>query len=64
MDRQQAEAFIYNIYKTAYADGGAAAQSLSLDLELLHQKILEIKGIGKTRADNIIALINELAKEK
>lgn len=64
MDRQQAESFIYNIYQTAYTDGGKAAQSLSLDLELLHQKLLEIKGIGKSRADSIIALINELAKEK
>ena len=64
MDRQQAESFIYNIYQTAYADGGKAAQSLFLDLELLHQKLLEIKGIGKSRADSIIALINELTKEK
>ena len=64
MDKQQAEVFIYNIYKNAYNDGYEDAQaklsSPALDLDKLHERLLEIKGIGKVKAAGIIEIGKEL----
>lgn len=66
MDRQQAEVFIYNIYKNAYNDGYEDAQaklsSPSLDLDKLHERLLKIKGIGKVKAAGIIETVKELTE--
>ena len=65
MDRQQAEAFIYNIYKNAYNDGYEDAKvnlSSSLDLDKLHEKLLELKGIGKVKTLAIMEIVNRIMK--
>ena len=65
MDRQQAEAFIYNIYKNAYNDGYEDAKvnlSSPLDLDKLHEKLLEIKGIGKVKTLAIMEIVNRIMK--
>lgn len=67
MDRQQAEVFIYNIYKNAYNDGYEDAQaklsSPSLDLDKLHEKLLEIKGIGKVKTLAIMEIVKRVMEE-
>ena len=63
MDRQQAEAFIYNIYKNAYNDGYEDAKvnlSSPLDLDKLHEKLLELKGIGKVKTLAIMEIVNRI----
>lgn len=65
MDRQQAEAFIYNIYKNAYNDGYEDAKvnlSSPLDLDKLHEKLLELKGIGKVKTLAIMEIVNRIMK--
>ena len=65
MDRQQAEAFIYNIYKNAYNDGYEDAKvnlSSPLDLDKLHEKLLELKGIGKVKTLAIMEIVNRITK--
>ena len=62
MDRQQAEVFIYNIYKNGYEDAKANHSSLSLDLNKLHEKLLELKGIGKVKTLAIIETVKELTE--
>lgn len=66
MDRQQAEVFIYNIYKNAYNDGYEDAQaklsSPALDLDKLHEKLLGIKGIGKMKTLAIMEIVNRIMK--
>ena len=67
MDRQQAEAFIYNIYKNAYNDGYEDAQaklsSPALDLEKLHEKLLRLKGIGKVKSLVITDIVKRIMEE-
>ena len=56
MNRQEMEIFICNIYKNAYDDGFADAVPC-LDLANLYDKLLEIKGIGTIKANQIIKMI-------
>ena len=62
MDRQQAEVFIYGIYKNGYEDAQAKLSSPSLDLDKLHERLLKIKGIGKVKAAGIIETVKELTE--
>lgn len=60
MNRQEMEIFICNIYKNAYDDGYAdtsVMSSVALDLDKLYDKLLEIKGIGSVKANQIISTI-------
>lgn len=59
MNRQEMEVFICNIYKNAYDDGYAdtLVTSAALDLDKLYDKLLEIKGIGSVKANQIISTI-------
>ena len=60
MNRQEMEIFICNIYKNAYDDGYAdtlVTSSAALDLDKLYDKLLEIKGIGSVKANQIISTI-------
>lgn len=66
MDRQQAEVFIYNIYKNAYNDGCEDAKvnlSSPLDLDKLHEKLLELKGIGKVKTLAIMEIVKRIMEE-
>ena len=60
MDRQQAEVFIYGIYKTGYEDAKANLSSPSLDLNKLHEKLLELKGIGKVKTLAIMEIVKRV----
>ena len=59
MNRQEMEIFICNIYKNAYDDGYAdtLVTSAALDLDKLYDKLLDIKGIGSVKANQIISTI-------
>lgn len=58
MDRQEAEGFILALYQEAYNNG--KADNPTLDFEKLYEKLLEIKGVGKVKADCIVETIKEL----
>ncbi|RDY21420.1 hypothetical protein [Criibacterium bergeronii] len=62
MDRQEAEGFILALYQEAYNNG--KADNPTLDFEKLYEKLLEIKGVGKVKADCIVETIKELMEEK
>ena len=66
MNRQEMEIFICNIYKNAYDDGYAdtLVTSAALDLDKLYDKLLEIKGIGSVKANQIISTIKIFTEVK
>lgn len=67
MNRQEMENFICNIYKNAYDDGYAdtlVTSTSMLDLDKLYDKLLEIKGIGSVKANQIISTIKIFTEVK
>lgn len=65
MNRQEMEIFICNIYKNAYDDGYAdtLVTSAALDLDKLHEKLLEIKGIGKVKTLAIMEIVKRVMED-
>jgi len=61
-DRNQMEQFLADIYANA-AEDVAENNSVSLDMEKLRKEIGEIKGVGESRLNEIMAVIeNNLAQ--
>ncbi len=62
MDHGQMSDFCRNIYQRGYEAGKKAAEGLSE--EEVRKAILEIKGIGKKKADDIVQAIGQAEKIK
>lgn len=62
MDRRDMESYRVNLYQEAFTDGYEKhkASSPSVDLDKLHEKLLDIKGIGKVKAEAILGIIKEI----
>ncbi len=62
MDRREMEAYLVNLYQEAFMDGYEKHKSSapSVDLDELQEKLLEIKGIGKVKAEAILGIIKEI----
>ena len=65
MDRREIETFVFNLYQEAFMDGYEKGETsaLSIDLDKLHEKLLEIKGIGKVKAEAILSIIKEIMED-
>lgn len=66
MDRREVETFVFNLYQEAFMDGYEKGKTSAplIDLGKLHEKLLEIKGIGKVKAEAIINIIKESMKKR
>lgn len=57
-DRVQMQKFLADIYKSA-AEDAATTNAASLDMEKLRMEIGEIKGVGESRLNEIMAVIEK-----
>lgn len=57
-NRVQMQSFLADIYKSA-AEDAAITNAVSLDMEKLRKEIGEIKGVGESRLNEIIAVIEK-----
>ena len=55
MNREQMEAVIHEFYDM----GAKSAESVSVDIEAMKQDIGQIKGVGASRLDEIMAVIEK-----
>ena len=66
MDRREIETFVFNLYQEAFMDGYEKGKTSapSVHLDKLHEKLLEIKGIGKVKAEAILGIIKESMEKR
>lgn len=66
MDRRDMESYLVNLYQEAFMDGYEKHKSSapSVDLNKLQEKLLEIKGIGKVKAEAILGIIKESMEKR
>lgn len=57
-DRQQMEAFIFNVYQEGYNDGQQSVPGV--DLGMIMDAIKKVKGIGEKRLQNIVDEVSKL----
>lgn len=57
-DRKQMEQFLADIYANA-AEDAAENNTVSLDMDKLRKEIAEIKGVGESRLNEIMAVIEQ-----
>ena len=62
MDHGQMESFCKDVYLSGYAAGKKEAEGLS-ESEVL-QVILQVKGIGEKKANDIVAALTQAQKER
>lgn len=61
-DRNQMEQFLTDIYANA-AEDVAENNTFSLDMDTLRKEIGEIKGVGESRLNEIMAIIEQHLKK-
>ncbi|MBR4022550.1 MAG: hypothetical protein IKI94_08160 [Ruminococcus sp.] len=61
-DRKQMEQFLADIYANA-AEEVAENNAVSLDMDKLRKEIGEIKGVGESRLNEIMAIIEQHLKK-
>jgi len=61
-DRNQMEQFLADIYANA-AEDVAENNTFSLDMDTLRKEIGEIKGVGESRLNEIMAIIEQHLKK-
>lgn len=61
-DRNQLEQFLADIYANAAKDA-AENNAVSLDMDKLRKEIGEIKGVGESRLNEIMAIIEQHLKK-
>lgn len=59
MDHKQMEGFIYKAYNEGYADGKTAAEP-QIKMSDIASALMEIKGVGTKKAEEIMAKLNNL----
>ena len=57
-DRNQMEQFLADIYANAAKDA-AESNAVSLDMDKLRKEIGEVKGVGESRLNEIMAVIEQ-----
>ena len=61
-DHNQMSHFLANLYKEGVADGKKSSEGLTM--EELREAVLQVKGIGEKKADDIVAIIQQKLNEK
>lgn len=65
-DHHQMECFARSLYEQGIKDGAAKTlektefSKKQMDLDILKEKLLEVKGIGAAKADAVIQLVKEV----
>ena len=62
MDHKQMEDFICNMYNEGYTDGKEAAEPRIRPSDIA-SVLIEIKGVGTKKADEIMAAVNKLCEK-
>ena len=61
-DHNQMTSFLADLYRDGFASGKKAAEGLTLDE--MKEVLLQVKGIGEKKADDIVAAIEAKMEEK